>query len=236
MFAHLVAAYNTSLVEIYRQNPELDFHQWVADMTNLVRDATYTGQPNAKQLNLSMIFNQGKGATAAKMGMPWEWAEFVDRRTGKLIRYKKAGQEALEVIEKYHARVQGVRTLANRASRYAESREEIQTAMGRRLRFPNGYESYKASGILIQATSADINKRNWLVVNEALGNDGHLILNTHDSYSMALEQGNWEKTLKRVKEAIEDTSDINLRVPLILDIDGAGHNWWAAKKGEFKCS
>lgn len=234
VFAHLVAAYNDSLVQAYAANPGLDFHQWVGDMTNLPRNATYSGEPNAKQLNLSMIFNQGRGATAAKMGMPWEWSEFTDNQ-GKIVRYQKAGREAHAVIDKYHSRVQGVKTLADRAKLHAESSGQIQTAFGRRLRFPSGYKSYKASGILIQSTSADINKRNWLVIDEAIGNDGHLILNTHDSYSMAM-YGDWQRVLKRVKEAIEDMSDINFRVPLLLDVDGAGKNWWSAKCGELQCS
>lgn len=237
VFAHLVAAYNDSLVRAYAKDPNMDFHQWVADMTGLVRNAEYSGQPNAKQLNLSMIFNQGRGATAAKMGMPWEWAEFetYDEFKGEntTVRYKRAGAEANEIIDLYHSRVQGVKELADRAKAVAESRGRIRTQIGRRLRFPRGYKSYKASGLLIQATAADINKRNWIKVGEALGNDGHLIVNVHDSYSMAVPQ-DWKPVFARVKAAIEDTSDLNLRVPLILDLDGAGTNWWKAKCGEFK--
>lgn len=232
VFAHLVAAYNGSLVDAYAKNPSMDFHQWVGDMTNLPRNATYSGEPNAKQLNLSMIFNQGRGSTAAKMGMPWEWASFTDK-SGQQVRYQKAGPEANQIIDTYHQRVQGVHTLAERARQHAESRGAIQTSTGRRLRFPKGYKSYKASGILIQATAADINKRNWLVIDEVLGNEGHLILNTHDSYSMAVP-GDWKKYFKLISEAISDTSDINFRVPLLLDLDGAGHNWWSAKCGELK--
>jgi DNA polymerase I-like protein with 3'-5' exonuclease and polymerase domains len=232
IFAHLVGAYNDTLVTTYAKNPEMDFHQWVGDMTNLPRNATYSGEPNAKQLNLSMIFNQGKGATAAKMGMDWEWDSFTDKQ-GNEVRYQKAGLEAQEVIRRYHTRVQGVHQLAERAKLLAEANEQIKTAFGRRLRFPRGYKSYKASGLLIQSTAADVNKRNWLVINEALGSDGHLILNTHDSYSMAVPE-DWKKYYKLVKEAIEDMSDIKLRAPLILDLDGAGSDWWSAKCGELK--
>jgi DNA polymerase I-like protein with 3'-5' exonuclease and polymerase domains len=232
VFAHLVAAYNDSLVNAYAKSPSLDFHQWVADMTGLVRNAEYSGQPNAKQLNLSMIFNQGRGSTAEKMGMPWQWDSFKDKN-GNVIKYKRAGDEANQTIDLYHNRVRGVKTLADRAKAVAETREEIRTRVGRRLRFPRGYKAYKASGLLIQSTSADINKRNWLKVAEALGGDGHLILNTHDSYSMAVAP-DWRTAFNRVKEAIEDISDIGLRVPLILDLDGAGDNWWLAKSGQHK--
>lgn len=229
IFAHLVAAYNDHLVHVYEKNPATDFHQMVADMTGLVRNAEYSGQPNAKQLNLSMIFNQGKGATAAKMGMPWEWAEFETMEYGKpkTVRYQKAGPEADAVIELYHRRVPGVRELADRCKKAAEKYGCIETAFGRRLRFPKGCKSYKASGLLIQATAADRNKENWILIGEALGNDGHLILNTHDSYSCAVPE-DWRPAYRRMKEAIESP---RLRVPLILDLDGVGRDWWEAKNG-----
>lgn len=225
VFAHLVAAYNPAVAEAYAKNPETDLHQWVADLMGVPRNASYSGEPNAKQLNLSMIFNSGNGAIADKMGMPWEWNEFVDKKTGDTIRYKKAGPEALKVIHTYHERMQGVKTLAERAKHIAEKRGYIKTAHGRRLRFPRGYKSYKASGLLIQATSADENKENWLRIENALGSDGSLILNTHDSYSMSVDE-NWKPIWKRVQKAVERQT---LRVPLLLDFDGVGRNWAEAK-------
>ena len=232
VFAHLVAAYNHQLVDVYKNDPSIDFHQWVADIAGLPRNAEYSGQANAKQLNLSMIFNSGNGAIAHKMGMPWEWAQFtaVDKFTGesKIIRYKKAGPEAMAVINKYHSVVQGVKELADKAKKIAEVRGYVKTGYGRRLRFRNKYKSYSASGLLIQATSGDLNKENLMLIEESLGDDGHLILNTHDSYSTAIVP-DWEKPFNRMKEAIERP---RLRVPLILDLDGIGKNWWSAKCNE----
>jgi len=220
VFAHLVAAYNNTITEVYKKNPNTDFHQYVADLMGVPRNATYSGQANGKQLNLSMIFNSGNGAIADGVGMPWEWAEFKDKK-GKIIRYKKAGKEAMDMIAKYHAHVPGVKKLATRAKEIAESRGWIKTMFGRRLRFPKGYKSYKSSGLLIQATSADINKENWMIIEEALGDDGHMILNTHDSYPMSIDE-NWEPVWERVKNAVQ--RDV-LRVPLLIDFEGVGKNW-----------
>ena len=226
VFAHLIN--NPEIVQAYHDNPLLDLHQFVADLTKLVRNAEYSGQPNAKQLNLSMIFNSGNGAIADKMGMPWEWNSFLPRGKEDIeenyITYKKAGVEAEKVIAAYHRRIPGVKDLADGCKATAERRGYIRTFIGRRLRFPRGYKSYKASGLLIQATAADINKENWSIIEEELGNDGHLMLNTHDSYSMALPE-NWEPYYNRVKASIERST---LRVPLILDFSGVGRNWWSA--------
>lgn len=227
VFAHLVAAYNATLVEVYQANPLTDLHQWVADLMGIPRNATRQGEANAKQLNLSMIFNSGNGAIAAKLGMPWEWAEFESDR-GEVIRYRKAGAEAMEVIDTYHKKVQGVRRLATVAKEIAESRGYIKTKFGRHLRFPRKYKSYKASGLLIQATSADFNKAMWLGIDQALESCGTILLNTHDSFSMSVDP-DWKPIFARIREV---ASSLPSRVPLIMDLNGVGNTWWGALKNE----
>ena len=219
VFAHLAA--DPKVLDAYRQNPELDFHQFVADLTNLPRNASYNGEANAKQLNLAMIFNSGNGHTADMMGMPWEWSEFTTRE-GEHVRYQKAGPEAMEVIETYHRKLPGVRALAAGAERKAKNRGYVFTQYGRRLRFPRGWKSYKASGLLIQATSADINKENIQLTTDVLGGEGRLLLNTHDSYSMSLPEDSWRSKFNAVKRAIERPV---LDVPLMLELSGTGRNW-----------
>jgi DNA polymerase-1 len=221
VFAHLVK--NLEIIQAYLDDPSLDLHEYVAILMGIVRDATYSGQANAKQLNLSMIFNSGNGAIAEKIGLPWDWHTFTTR-SGEVVTYKKAGPEATKLIEEYHLRIPGIKQLALGCKKMAESRGYIHTSLGRRLRFDHGYKSYKASGLLIQATAGDINKENIVIVEEQLGKDGHLILNTHDSYSLCLPM-KWKRHYKRVKKAIERD---RLRVPLLLDWSGAGHNWWDA--------
>jgi DNA polymerase I-like protein with 3'-5' exonuclease and polymerase domains len=223
-------ANNRDIIRMYKEHPETDGHQMVADLTGLPRNATYNGQPNAKQLNLSMIFNQGKGATAEKMGLPWTWDSFVLRGEDEKdrIHYKKPGPEAEAVIEHYHRSMPGVLELAAEQTAIAKRQGYIETDVGRRLRFPDGWKVYKASGILIQATAADINKENWIIIEEELGDHGRLLLNTHDSYGMSIDP-EWELHFKRVKAAIERD---RLRVPLILEWNGTGYNWHEALQGK----
>lgn len=228
IFGHLIGT--DDIVEAYRSNPETDFHQYVADLTGLVRNATYTGQPNAKQLNLSMIFNQGNGTTAEKMGLPWSWESFTNYE-GENIVYKKAGPEAMAVINEYHRSLPGVKKLADGCKKTAEKRGYLFTRRGRHLRFPKGYKSYKASGILIQSTSADENKQSWLCIDEALeGTGGKQLINTHDSYSLSLPIGEEEVIARKVKKAVE--ADRGLRVPLILEVSKPGSNWWDSKSSK----
>lgn len=224
IFAALAGMYNPYLVRLYQKDPHLDFHDLVAQLTGLKRNAEYGGEPNAKQLNLSMIFSQGAGATAQKMGLKTTDAEFTDE-WGDTIKYQRAGDDAYRIIDQYHAKVRGVRKLAETARKISERRGYLRTKYGRHVRFPKKYKTYKASGILIQATSADINKENWSLIDEALDSRGRIILNTHDSYGMSVSMDSVKGVMEDVTGAVEREF---LGVPLILDCNGVGPNWWLA--------
>ena len=162
--------------------------------------------------------------------MPWQWESFLPRgkadKPENYITYKKAGPEAMKVIARYHSKLDGsVKHLAEKAKKLAERYGFVFTFTGRRLRFPRGYKSYKASGLLIQATAADLNKENWIIVDEELDGVGHMIVNTHDDYNLSLPE-DWEPHFNGVKARIEAKD--RLRVPLILELNGTGANWWQA--------
>lgn len=229
VFAHLVN--NPKINALYAQDINTDFHQAVADMTGLPRNASYSGQANSKQLNLSMIFNSGNGSIAQKIGLPWEWSSFVND-DGEEVRYRKAGPEAMEIIENYHKRLPGVRELAEKASMIAKGRGYIKTKYGRRLRFPDKRFAYKASGLLIQATAADINKQLiYRLESICRQNGGALLLNTHDSYSISVPEESinqvWDSTVKCL---VDDFPWLN--VPLMLELSGVGKTWWGALNNE----
>jgi DNA polymerase-1 len=231
VFAHLIG--DESIRETYCQNPLTDFHQTVANMTGLVRNATYSGQPNAKQLNLSMIFNSGNGAIAEKMGMPWKWEEFEEQETGKIIRYKKAGPEAMAVINNYHEKLPGVKKLANDCKTEVINDGFITTHYGRKIRFPDRSFAYKASGLKIQATAADINKRIFVIMeHNARAYGGRLLLNTHDSYSISIPAKHIRQFWRRTQKDIDREFDW-FTIPLILELSGVGDNWWLALQNQY---
>jgi len=224
VFAHLVN--NPQLLQAYMDNEMLDLHQYVADLTGLVRNATYSGQANAKQLNLSMIFNSGNGAIADKMGLPWAWHSF--KKENKVFKYKRAGDEAERVIAEYHQRLPGVKSLADRAKQAAEAHGYVQTKHGRKLRFPRKWKTYKASGLAIQATAADINKQMWLITDEI--DEGHLIMNVHDSYEFCVDVGTDAEAMKsRLQQQVRESVPW-FRVPLVIDLNGIGSDYWGSQK------
>lgn len=225
VFIHLIN--NPRLLQMYADDPLLDFHQHVADLMNLPRKATHAGEANAKTLDMAMLFACGDGLVADMLGLPWEWAEFA--KAGRVIRYRKAGPQAKALIEKYHNMIPGIRPLAKRASSIAQQFGYCETHAGRHLRFLRGYNTHKASALTTQATAADINKKNWLLIMEALDGEGHLLLNTHDSYGISVPE-NWRPIWKRIQEAVQSGHQW-MRVPLILELEGIGKSWWAAISG-----
>lgn len=225
VFAHLVTPYDPQIARQYADNPHTDFHQYVADLTHLPRNASYSGQANAKQLNLSAIFNSGNGALADKMGLSWEWDAFYDDE--ELVKYRKAGPDAMEVINRYHQALPGVKKLQNKCRATALNRGFLFTGSGRRIRFPDKRKAYKASGLLIQSTAADINKDNILIADQYLrDNGGRLLLNTHDSYSMSIPYGSFQDIWPGLKALLDAPG--RARVPLIAEVSGVGDNWWSA--------
>jgi DNA polymerase I-like protein with 3'-5' exonuclease and polymerase domains len=223
-FAHLVSGFNPAFVKIYEEDPYTDFHQYVADLMGVPRNPQPGGGANAKQLNLSMIFNSGRGSIANQLGLPVTNDSFVDD-FGHTVKFYRAGAEGNSIIDEYHRRVVGVKTLVEQCKGRVEARQYLFTMFGRKLRFPRKFKSYKASGILIQATAADVNKDNWRIIGDVLDGRGRMLLNTHDSYSMSVEEGKEKQAWEDVREAIERPL---LRVPLILDFNGTGNNWWDA--------
>jgi len=73
-------------------------------MSRLLRELEAEGQPgggaNAKQLNLSMIFNSGRGSIAHQLGLPVTNDSFVDDfgHTVKFIDCSLVGKNTLEYI------------------------------------------------------------------------------------------------------------------------------------------
>ena len=218
IFAHLAAQYNDTLAKEYEKNPNLDLHQYVADLTGLPRNPTKGGGGNGKQLNLSSIFNQGRGSAAAKMGLEWRWETFV--KHGKVMRYKKAGSEANRIIDTYHSRVGGVKELAENCELEAKTKGFVTTDLGRRIRFPNQEKTYKASGMLIQATAADINKQILMYAAKlAKEYGGRILINIHDSYSVSLPKKSVKQFVERLMNEVRFPQHRAMtRVPPIIGI------------------
>lgn len=228
VFAHF--ANDPSLNAAYAENELADFHQTVANLTGLPRSAKYSGQANAKQLSLSLIFGSGNGSIAAKMGMPWTPESFV-AGDGEEVNYKKAGEAAMKVINTYHEKIPGVKDFMGRAKKVVTSRGYLKTNIGRRIRMPDPRFAYKQHGILIQATAADISKVVWMVIEDILAEmGGYILMSVHDSFEMSVPVNVDEVALRDMIQ-VRVREECNwFRIPLVIDLNGSGVNYYEAIK------
>lgn len=228
VFAHF--ANDESLNAAYAANELADFHQTVADLTGLPRSAKFSGQANAKQLSLSLIFGSGNGSIAAKMGMPWTPESFV-ASDGEEVNYKKAGTEAMAVINTYHEKIPGVKGFMTRAKTVVISRGYLKTQMGRRIRMPDPRFAYKQHGLLIQATAADISKITWMVIEDVLRDiGGFILMSVHDSFEMSVPVNVDEVALRDMIQSRVRAECKWFRIPLVIDLNGSGVNYYEAIK------
>lgn len=224
-FAHFVNDPNT--IEAYRKNPKLDMHAWVASVTGLPRAPERSGGPNAKQLNLSVVFCAGNGKVARMMGMDTYWEE-KDYGNGKFM-MEMPCEEAQAIIDLYHNTIPGVRSMQKRAKDTAKNRGYIETFKGRRIRFYKGYGAHKASGLLYQSTAAEINKVIHLRLFQRLDwETARLMLGVHDSFEVSHDPAVRREIADICCEAVEDFP--HMRVPVTADFQ-VGKNWYEAVIG-----
>lgn len=229
MFAHYVK--DPDILKLYSDNPMVDFHQIVADMTGLPRNAPMSGGPNAKQLNLSMIYDMGEASIARTLNMPLDPKinRFTDKK-GNEIAYQKAGPEAQRIIEKYHSAIPGVRLLYEKVKSVGKSRGYVTSIAGRKMRYPNGKGLNKSKAILCQGSSADCMKQKMIELHDYFSTtDGcRMYISVHDEVNMGIPKNHpkFKSIIKDVKHILEsfDKEPFKLRVPIKTDL-GVGDNW-----------
>lgn len=232
-FAHYVK--DPKITKMYEDNPNADFHQTTADITGITRDRKYAGDTaNAKQINLGLVFGMGEGEMAYNMGMEYTIRVQKDR-DGKIIRvWKIAGEKAKQIFNTYHDAIPGVKKLLNEASSIARKRGYVQTAMGRRIRFPGGKFLHKAAGLVFQGTSADCIKLKMLELDPICQKEGWLyMLCVHDEHDLSIPRAKTAKAKPVITDVLQtfdgERSPVKCRIPILTDLN-FGSNWWEACK------
>lgn len=232
MFSHYVD--DPGIIKMYRDNPKVDYHQMVADLTGLPRNAPVSGGPNAKQLNLSMIYDMGEASIARTLDLPLddELHTFTGK-DGKQVSYYKAGPEAKRIIEQYHAAIPGVRALYDKVKSVGKMRGYVRSIAGRHMRYPNGYGLNKAKAILCQGSSADCMKQKIVEIYDYFQSEEpecRMYLSVHDEINLGIPKHH-PRLLKVIRDVrnILETFDgkrcpIALKVPIKTDF-GIGYNW-----------
>ena len=227
-FAHF--AKDPKILKVFNDDPNADYHQVVADITGLPRNARWAGDPNAKQINLGLVFGMGQGEMAYQMGMPYttRWSEKDQRE------WRNAGPEAIEIFDKYHTAIPGVKKLLSQASSIARSRGYVKTIYGRHIRFPGGKFTHKAGGLVFQGSAADCMKMKMVELHPYCKERGiQMLLSVHDELNFSVPKKTAKKETAAIKYKLEVFDGVECpiacRVPILSEAK-LGPNWWQACK------
>lgn len=217
-----------SVIRAYQENPGLDYHMVVSEMTGIPRNPPYAGAPYTKQINLGLSFGAGSGKLAFMMGMPYTIRESRGR-----MQYVP-GPEATAIFDLYHSKLPAVKQFMKKAENVAKDTYYVKTAIGRRLRFPRGFGAHKAAGLLYQAYAADIHKIGLIAVDRCIREeklDARLMMSCHDEVGISAADDPYikERTRQVYTDFNSDSSPIKMRVPITASAN-FGANWWEASK------
>ena len=210
------------MAEAYRNDPNTDFHQMVADMAGIGRKA-------AKTIGLGLMYGMGKQKLANSLDLPLD--------------------EAAELIGTFHSKVPFLRGTIDAVMRRIEhpaSGGSIRTLLGRKCRFPlwepveyginkalpreqavmeygpriKRAMTYKGLNRLIQGSAADQTKAAMV----ALHKQGfRLLLQVHDEIAISVDGREIADHASRIMQEA-----VNLEVPSRVDVE-VGPSWGEAK-------
>ncbi len=227
--------------QAYHDDPTLDNHQFMADLTGLPRK-------HAKNVYLGLCYGEGGAKLCDDLGgLPKRWALSIGRKWPRQIVYfdedqheaaldeaknhektflwLAAGEEGQRIIDKFDERAPFIRQAAKRATKRAEKVGQVVTICGRQLHFKQrddgSYQfTHKAFNRVIQGSSADQMKKAMVEIDRC----GYwMMLQVHD------ETANSVESRKQAEEIAEIQSNIlPARVPFVVDVE-IGPSWGEAK-------
>ena len=188
----------------YAENPHLDFHQYVVDLTGLSRKY-------AKNMSFGVSFGMGLPSMAESFGWTMEQAE--------------------EISEKYHEHMPFVKPTLALVGDVAKKRGYIRTVYGSHARLPDPKKSYTMLNRYTQGSGAECLKLAIVTAYKEGVWEALKVANTvHDELNMPYLEPTEEKMLALYRMAeIMRTAMPNLRVPLEASPE-LGDNWASTKE------
>jgi DNA polymerase I-like protein with 3'-5' exonuclease and polymerase domains len=209
------------MAQAYRDNPNTDFHQMVADMASIKRKA-------AKTIGLGLMYGMGKNKLAGSLELPLDEASELIATFHSKVPFLKGTVDAVMKRIEHPASGGAIRTLLGRKCRFplwepvewgvnkALPREQAVIEYGSRIKRAG---TYKGLNRLIQGSAADQTKAGMVALAKA-GFD--IRLQVHDEIALSV----------RNRDEAREAADImvkavNLEVPSRVDVE-TGPSWGAA--------
>lgn len=210
------------MVDAYRNDPNTDFHQMVADMAGIKRKA-------AKTIGLGLMYGMGKNKLAAQLDLDVEEASDLINKFHIKVPFLKGTVNAVMKRIEHPAAGGAIRTLLGRKCRFplwepmewgvnkALPREQAIIEYGQRIKRAG---TYKGLNRLIQGSAADQTKAGMVALHKA---GFKLLLQVHDEVVISVKDRSEAEEAARIMATC-----VNLEVPSRCDVE-VGPNWGEAK-------
>lgn len=209
-----------ALLQSYRDNPTIDYHQILADRLGLDRDPT-------KTLNFGMLYGMGKKKLKKSLAK-----EIRKLSPEKLLVLRKYGtdpaQMAEAIFEEYHRLVPGVRRMNDEIEAVIVTRGWVKNFFGRVYRF-EADRAYVALNYICQGSAADLFKsRVNALWRRCRAYDIVPVTNIHDAAYFIMDPSAVEWFWQQCREVLGDVK--GLRVPILADGECYTGHWGKGPK------
>jgi len=202
---------NKNAIRAFNENPDTDFHVWVADMCQIPRKP-------AKNVNFMLGYGGGKGKCLAMLSALREIA-------GSLPTEELRVQRALQVYNKYHATLPELKPTQYRCGDVLKSRGYVRTLLGRERHIPYEFH-FKSFNSVCQGTAADIFKDICLRLRKFFSIDCILHALVHDAFLFSIKKSRLKELVPLIKEEIEkQITGVEFSVPLRAGYGISAENW-----------
>ena len=210
------------MAQAYRENPDTDFHQMVADLAGIKRK-------QAKTIGLGLMYGMGKAKLANSLELPLEEAEELMRVFHKKVPFLRGTVDA--VMNKINARSSGgaIHTLLGRKCRFDlwepvawgihKALPEKEAAAQYASQPIRRAMTYKGLNRLIQGSAADQTKKAMVELHKA---GFRILLQVHDEIALSVNNIEEARAAARVMETA-----VSLEVPSRVDVE-TGPSWGEA--------
>jgi len=209
------------MARAYRDDPNTDFHQMVADMAGIKRKA-------AKTIGLGLMYGMGKAKLANSLDLPIDEASELIATFHSKVPFLKGTVDAVMKRIDHPASGGSIRTLLGRKCRFplwepvewgvnkALPREQAIIEYGSRIKRAG---TYKGLNRLIQGSAADQTKAGMVALSKAGFN---LLLQVHDEVALSV------RNIDEAREAADIMAKaVTLEVPSRVDVE-TGPSWGEA--------
>lgn len=247
IIAHYIE--NPLLLDKYNNDPNVDFHEFVAEMIKLETRLEGMTRKGGKTLNFGLGFNMGKkkllkslrGVKDLMESLSKELDEAgVPENEKEIVFARESEKRAEAVFNAYHRTFPEMKRTSRQAQAVCEDRGYIRNLYNRRRHLQNKF-AYKAFNTINQASAADLMKSKMVEIGKYIRSSSKIkiVADVHDEilFSMSKQLAEDPRITHTIAYILEhpilpnnlDGTEKKLLVPIKVSM-GIGNTWKEASK------